>query len=124
MFSPPHPLFQRFHLRRQQPRQTGAESPFRLRSSTSQHRYTRPFKYFAAWPYCWSAPMGHDAGVPPAIQQGLSENHRHLAMLPDGWLDGNFDVLAQGGEKVHKALDREVAGLPAHETGNVRLLDT
>jgi hypothetical protein len=45
-------------------------------------------------------------------------------MVPAGRLDGDFNVLAEGGEKVHKALDRKVAGLPAHETGNVGLLDT
>ena len=62
-------------------------------------------------------------GVPPAIHQGLSQNQRHLAMHPAGRLDGDFNVLAQGGEKVHPALHREVAGLPAHETGNVGLPD-
>ena len=32
-----------------------------------------------------------------------------------------IDILPKGGQKVHQTLDREVAGLPAHQTGNVRL---
>jgi len=56
-------------------------------------------------------------------QSSLPQNQRHHTLLSAGRLDGDFNVLAEGCEKVHKALDREVAGLPAHEAGNVGLLD-
>lgn len=38
-------------------------------------------------------------------------------------LDGDLDVLAQGGEKVHEALDGKGASPVAHQGGDVRLLD-
>ena len=44
-------------------------------------------------------------------------------MLLAGRPHGNFNILAEGGQKIHEPLDGEVAGLPAHETGNMRLLD-
>lgn len=37
------------------------------------------------------------------------------AVLFAGGADGDFDVLAEGGEKFHKAADAEVAGAIAHE---------
>jgi hypothetical protein len=37
--------------------------------------------------------------------------------------DGDFDVLAEGGEKFHEAANTEVAGAFAHEQGDLALLD-
>src|ERR1035437_2281558 len=44
-------------------------------------------------------------------------------MLLSGRPHGDFNILPKGGQEVHQALDREVAGSPAHQTGNVRLFD-
>lgn len=44
-------------------------------------------------------------------------------MLLAGRPHRDFNILPKGGQKVHQALDGEVARLPAHQTGNVRLLD-
>jgi len=44
-------------------------------------------------------------------------------MLLAGRPHRDFDILPKGGQEVHQALDGEVAGSPAHQTGNVRLLD-
>ncbi len=40
-----------------------------------------------------------------------------------GGLDGDLDVLPEGGEKVHEALDGKRAGAVAHQGRYVRLLD-
>jgi len=45
------------------------------------------------------------------------------ALLFAGGADGDFDVLAEGGEKFHEAADAEVAGAVAHEQGNLGLLN-
>jgi hypothetical protein len=42
-------------------------------------------------------------------------------VLLAGQPHGKFNVLAEGGQKVHEPLDGEVAGLPTHQTGNMRL---
>src|ERR1035438_4933935 len=52
------------------------------------------------------------------------EHEGNSAMFLAGWPHGDFNVLAQGGQKVHEPLDGEVAGLPAHQTGNMRLPDS
>ena len=44
-------------------------------------------------------------------------------MLLARWFDSDLDILPQGCEKVHEALDRERAGAVAHQCGNVGLLD-
>jgi hypothetical protein len=44
-------------------------------------------------------------------------------MFLAGGLHGDLDVLAEGGEKVHEALDGKGAGAVAHQGGDVRLLD-
>src|ERR1035438_8105958 len=51
------------------------------------------------------------------------EHEGNSAMFLAGWPHGNFNVLAEGGQKVHEPLHREVAGLPTHQTGNMRLPD-
>src|ERR1035441_3560213 len=54
----------------------------------------------------------------------LSPEHEgNSAVLLAGRPHGNFDVLAERGQKVHEPLDGEVAGLPTHQTGNMRLPD-
>ena len=40
-----------------------------------------------------------------------------------GGADGDFDVLAEGGEEFHEAADAEVAGAVAHEQGDLGLLN-
>lgn len=37
--------------------------------------------------------------------------------------DGDFDVLAEGGQESHEAAHAEVAGAVAHEQGDLGLLD-
>jgi len=54
---------------------------------------------------------------------GSGDHEGHFAMLPAGRPYSDFNVLAQGREKVHKTLDREVARLPAHQAGNMGLFD-
>ena len=44
-------------------------------------------------------------------------------MLLPGRPHSDFNILPKGGQKVHQALDREVARLPTHQTGDVRLFD-
>src|ERR1035437_9407845 len=51
------------------------------------------------------------------------EHEGNSAVLLAGRPHGNFNVLAEGGQKVHEPLDGEVAGLPTHQTGNMRLPD-
>src|ERR1035441_332431 len=51
------------------------------------------------------------------------EHEENSAVLLAGRPYGNFDVLAERGQKVHEPLDGEVAGLPTHQTGNMRLPD-
>src|ERR1035438_3163307 len=51
------------------------------------------------------------------------EHEGNSAMFLAGWPHGNFNVLAEGGQKVHEPFDGEVAGLPTHQTGNMRLPD-
>ena len=51
------------------------------------------------------------------------EHEGNSAVLLAGRPHGNFNVLAERGQKVHEPLDGEVAGLPAHQTGNMRLPD-
>ena len=51
------------------------------------------------------------------------EHEGNSAVLLAGRPYGNFDVLAERGQKVHEPLDREVARLPTHQTGNMRLPD-
>src|SRR5450755_4799672 len=51
------------------------------------------------------------------------EFEENCAVLLAGRPHGDLHVLAEGGQKVHEPLDREVAGLPTHQTGNVRLPD-
>ena len=43
-------------------------------------------------------------------------------MFLAGGADGDFDVLAQGGEEFHEASDGEVTGAVAHHQGDLRLL--
>src|ERR1035441_6108206 len=43
------------------------------------------------------------------------------AVLLAGRPHGDLHVLAEGGQKVHEPLDREVAGLPTHQTRDMRL---
>ena len=57
-------------------------------------------------------------------QHDQSDDNGNLSVFLQCGSDANFHILPEGSKKVHKALDREVAGLPAHETGNVGLLDT
>src|SRR5216684_3508709 len=40
-----------------------------------------------------------------------------------GFVRIRINILTKGGQKVHQALDREVARLPPHQTRNVRLFD-
>src|ERR1035438_5177447 len=47
----------------------------------------------------------------------------NCAVLLAGRPHGDLHVLAEGGQKVHEPLDREVAGLPTHQTGNMWLPD-
>lgn len=50
-------------------------------------------------------------------------DERDFPLFLAGGPDGDFDVLAEGGEKVHEALDGKGAGAVAHQGGNMRLLD-
>jgi len=45
------------------------------------------------------------------------------AVFLAGEADGEFDVLAEGGEKFHQAANTEIAGAFAHEQGDLALLD-
>jgi len=44
-------------------------------------------------------------------------------MLLARWFDSDLDILPQGCEKLHEALDRERAGAVAHQCGDVGLLN-
>jgi hypothetical protein len=44
-------------------------------------------------------------------------------VLFPGGADGDFDVLAEGGEEFHEAADAEVAGAVAHKQGDLGLLN-
>ena len=44
-------------------------------------------------------------------------------MLLAGRPHSNLDVSSKRRQKVHQALDGQIARLPAHQTGNVRLFD-
>ena len=46
-----------------------------------------------------------------------------FALFFAGGLDGDLDVLAEGGEKVHEALDGKGTGAVAHQGRDVGLLD-
>jgi hypothetical protein len=63
----------------------------------------------------------HDRGRSPG-QAGLG-NEGDFALFFASGLHGDLDVLAEGGEEVHEALDGKGAGAVAHQGGNVRLLD-
>src|SRR6185369_1784348 len=48
---------------------------------------------------------------------------RQFTLCPPGRLYGDFYVLAERREEIHKALHRESSRLPAHQRGNVGLLN-
>src|SRR2546429_2690559 len=52
-----------------------------------------------------------------------SRNHRHFTVRLPCWPHSDLNVLSQGSEELHEALDREDAGAVSHQSGNVRLLD-
>ena len=41
--------------------------------------------------------------------------NQHFAGIPMRRPDGDFNVLAEGGEKIHEALDRKGPRVPSHE---------
>jgi len=53
----------------------------------------------------------------------LPEHEGHASMLLTRRLYRDLNVLAEGGQKIHKALDREVARLPTHQRRDVGLFD-
>jgi hypothetical protein len=61
--------------------------------------------------------------VPLRNTTGRLGDEGDFAVLLAGGLHGDLDVLAEGGEKVHEALDRKGTGAVAHQGRNVRLLD-
>ena len=53
----------------------------------------------------------------------LSDDDRQLGTSLALWSNGDLNVLSEGRQKLHEALDGEHAGLPTHQSGDVWLLD-
>jgi len=56
-------------------------------------------------------------------QDPPSRNHRHFTVRLPCWPHSDLNVLSQGSEELHEALDREDAGAVSHQGRDVGLLD-
>lgn len=63
------------------------------------------------------------ANIGKVTVRASREHQRHFTMFPARRPHGDLNVLSERDEKVHKALDRKIAGLAAHQGRYARLLD-